>query len=163
MSPRRASPPAGADIIAAPRVIHDRDALAHALAEVTRAGAELVIVFGASATTDRRDVIPAAIEAIGGEVRHFGMPVDPGNLLVVADVHGVPVLGAPGCARSPKENGFDWVLTRLLCGLAVGRRDITRMGVGGLLMEITTRPQPRDTGVARGRHGAAVVPDLATG
>ena len=44
---------------------------------IARAGAELVIVFGASAITDRRDVIPAAIEAVGGRIEHFGMPVDP--------------------------------------------------------------------------------------
>jgi molybdenum cofactor cytidylyltransferase len=52
-------------------------------------------------------------------------------------------LGAPGCARSPVENGFDWVLMRLLAGLKVARSDLTGMGVGGLLMEIVTRPQPR--------------------
>jgi molybdenum cofactor cytidylyltransferase len=39
------------------------------------------------------------------------MPVDPGNLLLLAELAGKPVLGAPGCARSPKENGFDWVST----------------------------------------------------
>jgi hypothetical protein len=64
-------------------------------------GAELVIVFGASAIADRRDVIPAAITEIGGAVEHFGMPVDPGNLLLIGSAGGVPVLGAPGCARSP--------------------------------------------------------------
>ena len=78
--------------------------------------------------------------------RHLGMPVDPGNLLMLADVERRPhVLGAPGCARSPKENGFDWVLERLLAGLDVGPDDITAMGVGGLLMEIGTRPQPRES------------------
>ena len=71
------------------------------------------------------------------------MPVDPGNLLLIADARGRPLLGAPGCARSPKENGFDWVLMRLLAGLKVSREAITGMGVGGLLMEIVTRPQPR--------------------
>jgi molybdenum cofactor cytidylyltransferase len=71
------------------------------------------------------------------------------------------VLGAPGCARSPKENGFDWILARLLCGLPVTRRDITGMGVGGLLMEIVTRPQPREIAQPAGRHVAAIV--LAAG
>jgi molybdenum cofactor cytidylyltransferase len=71
------------------------------------------------------------------------MPVDPGNLLLVAEANGRAVLGAPGCARSPKENGFDWILMRLLAGLAIRRTDITGLGVGGLLMEIVTRPQPR--------------------
>ena len=90
------------------------EALSKAVDEVLKAGAELVIIFGASAIADRRDVIPAAVEAVGGRIEHFGMPVDPGNLLLVGAVRGRPVLGAPGCARSPKENGFDWVLMRLL-------------------------------------------------
>src|SRR5262249_58847609 len=114
------------------------------LDEVLKAGAEMVIVFGASAIADTRDVIPAAVEAVGGNIEHFGMPVDPGNLLLVAQAQGRAVLGAPGCARSPKENGFDWVLMRLLAGLEVSREDIIGMGVGGVLMEIVTRPQPRE-------------------
>ncbi|TMJ54771.1 MAG: 4-diphosphocytidyl-2C-methyl-D-erythritol kinase [Alphaproteobacteria bacterium] len=136
--------PAGAAIVAERRVPHESRALAQALDEVLQAGAELVIVFGASAIADRRDVIPAAVEAIGGAIGHFGMPVDPGNLLLIAEAQGRPVLGAPGCARSPKENGFDWVLMRLLAGLEVKGEDIAGMGVGGLLMEIVTRPQPRE-------------------
>ena len=102
------------------------------------AGAE---IFGASAIADRPDVIPLALETIGGRIEHFGMPVDPGNLLLIGEAKGHPVLGAPGCARSPKKNGFDWVLMRLLAGLPVPREDITGMGVGGLLMEIIARPQ----------------------
>jgi molybdenum cofactor cytidylyltransferase len=149
--------PAGATIVAERRVPHEQGALAQTLQEVIEAGAELVIVFGASAIADRRDVIPAAIEAIGGRIEHFGMPVDPGNLLLVGDAHGRPILGAPGCARSPKENGFDWVLMRLLAGLAVPREAITGMGVGGLLMEIVTRPQPREEPVESKEHRIAAV------
>lgn len=153
--------PAGAAIVAERRVPHETAPLARSLDEVLKAGAELVIVFGASAIADRRDVIPAAVEAVGGTIEHFGMPVDPGNLMLVANAHGHPVLGAPGCARSPRENGFDWVLSRLLCGLPVRRRDITGMGVGGLLMEIVTRPQPRASEVKPGRRLAAIL--LAAG
>ncbi len=153
--------PANATIIAERRVPHDGAALARALGEVLKQGAELVVVFGASAIADRRDVIPAAIEAVGGRIQHFGMPVDPGNLLLIGTANGRPVLGAPGCARSPKENGFDWVLMRLLAGLPVPRDDITGMGVGGLLMEIVTRPQPREEPVHPARNVAALV--LAAG
>ena len=124
--------PAGAAIIAERRVPHDEAALAAAIKELLGLGAELVIVFGASAIADRRDVIPAAITEIGGAIEHFGMPVDPGNLLLIGNAGGVPVLGAPGCARSPVENGFDWVLMRLLAGLKVTRAELTGMGVGGL-------------------------------
>lgn len=151
--------PAGARIVAERRVPHDETALAKAIREVENEGAELVIVFGASAIADRRDVIPAAIEAVGGTIEHFGMPVDPGNLMLIGTAHGRPVLGAPGCARSPKENGFDWVLMRLLAGLPVTRADITGMGVGGLLMEIVTRPQPREEPLPResGRFAAVIL------
>jgi molybdenum cofactor cytidylyltransferase len=154
--------PAGATIIAEKRVPHDQAALARAIDELLKAGAELVIVFGASAIADRRDVIPAAIEAVGGDIEHFGMPVDPGNLMLIGKARGQPVLGAPGCARSPKENGFDWILMRLLAGLPVTRADVTGMGVGGLLMEIVTRPQQREEHTPQaGRRVAALV--LAAG
>ena len=154
--------PTGATIIAEKRVPHEQAALARAIDELLTAGAELVIVFGASAIADRRDVIPMAVEAVGGEIEHFGMPVDPGNLMLIGRARGQTVLGAPGCARSPKENGFDWVLMRLLAGLTVTREDVTGMGVGGLLMEIVTRPQPRtEPQPEKGRRIAAVV--LAAG
>ena len=120
-------------------------------------GADLLIAFGASAITDENDVIPAAIRAAGGEVSHFGMPVDPGNLLLIGELDGRPVLGAPGCARSPAENGFDWVLNRLLAGLEVRREDITGMGVGGLLMEIVSRPQPREPAAVEGDKKVAAI------
>jgi molybdenum cofactor cytidylyltransferase len=155
--------PAGATIIAERRVPHDRAALAKALDDVLKAGAELAIVFGASAIADRRDVIPAALEEIGGTVEHFGMPVDPGNLMMIGAAAGRPVIGAPGCARSPKENGFDWVLMRLLAGLPVPREDITGLGVGGLLMEIVTRPQPREEPLPSGHDSSLAIAAIVLG
>jgi len=136
--------PSGSTILAERRVPHTAEAVADAMRDLVREGADFLILFGASAVVDRQDVLPAALDLAGGNVRHLGMPVDPGNLLMLGDLSGVPTLGAPGCARSPKENGFDWVLDRLLAGLSVGPEDITAMGVGGLLMEIGTRPQPRE-------------------
>lgn len=126
------------------RCAHDVAALAAAVTDMRSRGVEMVLVAGASAITDRRDVIPAAIERAGGRVDHFGMPVDPGNLLLLGRLaDGAQVLGLPGCVRSPKVNGFDWVLQRLIADLPVTRTDIMRMGAGGLLKEIPTRPQPR--------------------
>ena len=134
----------GGCIAAHAQVPHDTRALAQAITDMT-ASCDLMIIFGASAITDRRDVIPAAIEMAGGHIDHFGMPVDPGNLLLLAHLPpGLVVLGAPGCARSPRENGFDFVLQRLLAGVPVTGADIRRMGAGGLLMEIISRPQPRE-------------------
>ncbi len=137
---------AGARVMGERRVAHTAEAVSSALAELRRDGADLLVVFGASAMVDAADVVPAGIVAAGGTIRHLGMPVDPGNLLVLGALGGAPVIGAPGCARSPKENGFDWILRRLLAGLDVSSADITALGVGGLLMEIVSRPQPREGG-----------------
>ncbi len=119
---------------------HDAAAIAQELRAVS--DCDPILVIGASAVVDRRDAIPAAIESAGGHVQHFGMPVDPGNLLLVARFGSSSVIGLPGCARSPKLNGFDWVLRRHAAGLPIGRDAIARMGVGGLLAEIP-RPTPR--------------------
>ena len=135
--------PMGGEVVCDLRTPHESGALAAAITEAAPKS-DMVIVFGASAITDRRDVIPAALTQAGGEIVHLGMPVDPGNLLLVGRIEGRPLLGAPGCARSPKENGFDWVLQRLFADLPVTAQDIKRMGVGGLLMEIVSRGQPRD-------------------
>ncbi|MBP6819615.1 MAG: molybdopterin-binding/glycosyltransferase family 2 protein [Ferrovibrio sp.] len=122
---------------------HDATAIAVCVAQLREQGCAPILVFGGSAIVDREDVVPAGIVAAGGIVEHFGMPVDPGNLLLIGRLAEVPVVGVPGCARSPKLNGFDWVLQRLCAGLGVGRAEIMRMGAGGLLKEIPTRPQPR--------------------
>jgi molybdenum cofactor cytidylyltransferase len=125
----------GAELTHEQRCPHDVGSLERALAKAVAAGAEMVLVAGASATVDRRDVVPSAIIRAGGAIEHFGMPVDPGNLLLLARLNGIPVVNLPGCGRSPKPNGLDWVLQRLLAGIAVKPADIMRMGAGGLLKE----------------------------
>ena len=135
--------PAGAVVMREARVAHDAGAIAASLIDLSRRGAELLIAFGASAVVDGEDAIPAAIRLAGGVVTRLGMPVDPGNLIVLGRIGSTPVIGAPGCARSPKENGFDWVLQRTLAGIEVTSDDVAGMGVGGLLTEIVSRPQPR--------------------
>jgi molybdenum cofactor cytidylyltransferase len=134
----------GATLMQERRTDHTESGVAEAITALHRTGADLLLIAGASAITDRRDVLPAGIERAGGTVDHFGMPVDPGNLLLLARLGDIPVLGLPGCARSPKLNGFDWVLQRLIAGIPVTRADIMRMGSGGLLTEIPTRPLPRN-------------------
>ena len=134
----------GSSLIFERRVAHQAATLSAAIAEAATACADPILIFGASAITDRRDVIPAAIVEAGGAIVHFGMPVDPGNLLLLGSLDGRTVVGLPSCARSPKLNGFDFVLWRLLAGLEVGRAQLAAMGVGGLLSEIPSRPQPRD-------------------
>ncbi|CUH68432.1 putative molybdopterin biosynthesis protein MoeA/LysR substrate binding-domain-containing protein [Thalassovita gelatinovora] len=119
---------------------HREEDLAAAIAAAT---GDLVMILTGSATSDAHDVAPQALRRAGGRVERFGMPVDPGNLLFLGDLGDRPVIGLPGCARSPALNGADWVLSRVACGLSVSAADIAAMGVGGLLKEIPTRPMPR--------------------
>ncbi|MGI9366394.1 MAG: molybdopterin-binding protein [Rhizobiaceae bacterium] len=135
--------PSASSVVVERRIDHTQEAVAAAIDDM-KEDCDLLLVFGASAITDMGDVIPAGIEMSGGEVVYFGMPVDPGNLLLIGQIDQKPVIGAPGCARSPAENGFDWVLQRLICDLPVDEDYISGLGVGGLLMEIFARPQPRE-------------------
>jgi len=134
----------GGSITATVKVAHAIPALAGALSEFSRSGADSILVFSASAIVDRGDVLPAAVVAAGGVVDRVGMPVDPGNLAMIGRIGDVRVVGVPSCAASPKLNGFDWILERLAAGLDVTPGAIAAMGLGGLLKEISSRPQPRD-------------------
>ncbi|MEO8307891.1 MAG: molybdopterin-binding protein [Pseudomonadota bacterium] len=141
--------PLGARLLGEQVVAHEATSVTAALRQQLQARSPaLLLVSGAAATVDRADVVPAAIVAAGGRVIHAGMPVDPGNLLVLGEIPVgatmVPVVGIPTCARSPKLNGFDFVLRRLVAGIGVTGADIMAMGVGGLLTEIESRPMPRD-------------------
>ena len=122
-------------------VPHRTDEIATA---ITEALGDVVLILTASATSDPMDVAPSAVRVAGGTVTRFGMPVDPGNLLFLGEVGDRPVIGLPGCARSPALNGADWVLERVICGVPIGDAEISAMGVGGLLKEIPTRPRPRE-------------------
>jgi molybdenum cofactor cytidylyltransferase len=125
------------------RCAHSSPEIAEAVHRLRHLGCDMILIAGASAIVDRRDIVPSGIVAAGGEIDHFGMPVDPGNLLLMAHLDEIDILGLPGCARSLKLNGFDWVLRRRFANIPVTRHDIMTMGAGGLLMEISNRPLPR--------------------
>lgn len=122
---------------------HDEAAIAGKLGQIK---GDMVLILTGSATSDLYDTAPQALRRSGGQVARFGMPVDPGNLLFHGSLGARPVIGLPGCARSPALNGADWVLERLACGLTVTDDDIAAMGIGGLLKEIPIRPHPRERG-----------------
>jgi molybdenum cofactor cytidylyltransferase len=161
--------PSASRLVSERRVAHRAEAVAEALRAALeetlpeRDAPPLIVVFGASAVADQADVIPSAIRLAGGDVTQVGLPVDPGNLLVLGHVDGVPVIGAPGCARSPKENGFDWVLNRILADHPPDRAEMTGWGVGGLLMEIPSRPLPRLAATADADPAAFGLVVLAAG
>lgn len=112
---------------------HNVAAVAEAVRTLVARDCQLICILGASAVVDRRDVVPAGIESAGGKLQHFGIPVDPGNLILIASCGPVPVLALPGSVRSPRPSGFDEVLQRIIADVPPTAADIASMGVGGLL------------------------------
>jgi molybdenum cofactor cytidylyltransferase len=153
----------GGELAVELRVPHDVTAVAGAIAQLAADGLDPILVLGASAIMDRRDVIPAALEHAGGAIVRLGMPVDPGNLLMLGRLGGGTVIGVPGCARSLKPSGFDWVLERVCSGVAIAGGELADMGVGGLLDEISVRPSPRSEPAATPDGGRIAAIVLAAG
>ncbi|MBI5898307.1 MAG: NTP transferase domain-containing protein [Rhodocyclales bacterium] len=137
------------------RCAHDRDAVARALREALGAGCDLLLVSGATVPKDRGDTIPSAIVAAGGLIERFGMPVEPGNMLLLGRIGDVPVIILPGCARSRRLNGLDWVLQRLLAGLPMGDAQIRAMGVGGLIRSAPEAVEDEDASEPEARRSAS--------
>jgi molybdenum cofactor cytidylyltransferase len=125
---------------------HTLSGVSSAIKAATRQSLDVLLLSGISAISDIRDILPSALLAAGGDITHLGMPVDPGNLLMLGTLGKTLVVGMPGCAKSPSLNGLDWVLQRYAAGLELNASTIQQMGIGGLLKETTDRPQPRAPG-----------------
>ena len=132
------------------RCPHDVAALATAIEELGLAGFSLILVHGASSAMDRDDVLPMGVVAGGAELIRIGIPVEPGNQMLLARRgEGGHVLSVPACASSRNRTAFDTVLERVLAGLPVDRKALGRLAVGGLLLgrakasvRIVDRPEP---------------------
>ncbi|MEQ9465289.1 MAG: molybdopterin-binding/glycosyltransferase family 2 protein [Haliea sp.] len=136
----------GAQIIFEKRCAHVVEELTSLLTEALAEEVDLVLICGASVSVDPSDIVPSAIVSCGGEIDHFGMPVEPGNMLLLGHVGACPVINLPGCSRSPKLNGLDWVMQRMAAGLPMGKSEILTMGVGGLIKDISHRWRMREQG-----------------
>jgi molybdenum cofactor cytidylyltransferase len=133
----------GSTLDAVSFVAHESEAIAAAIQSQHIAGRDLVLIASISAIIDRDDVVPTALTLAGGTMTHLGVPVDPGSLLMLGYVETMPVIGAPGCIKSPKTNVIDHILPRLMAGERLTRADLVALGHGGLLDDISERPMPR--------------------
>lgn len=124
----------GTTLVEGPYVAEDEQAISQALCWALDNGAEMVLVAGETSVVDEDDITPRAIKAIGGKIEHYGVPVEPGNLLLLAYYQQVPIVGAPGCARNKSYNVVDMVLPRLAAGEHLTRRDLIELSHGGLLV-----------------------------
>lgn len=115
-------------------VPHNSSDLAEAIAS---AEGDVLLIMTALPTEDIDDIAPRAVLLAGGIITRFGMPAAPGPDLFAGGLGAVPILGLPACARDPEFCGADWILERLLCGVAITDDDIARLSVGGLITQAT--------------------------
>ena len=129
--------------IAQRRVSDDQSAnIVQAISEVRTAGVDIVLCTGGM-SVDPDDRTPAAIRDSGAEIVTYGAPVLPGAMFLLGYYgDGVPVMGLPGCVMYSRASIFDIVLPRIVAGMRISRRDLTRLGNGGLCLqcEICTYP-----------------------
>jgi molybdenum cofactor cytidylyltransferase len=155
--------PTGARLSSETRIPHEADALSAELRRLSRSDTDLVIVFGASAIADRRDVIPTAIEAAGGRVRAFRDAG--GSRQPFAHRPARRHAGHRRAGLRPLSEGERLRLgaASAPCRYPVTRADVVGMGAGGLLMEIVSRPQPREMQPAPAQGDAVAAIVLAAG
>src|SRR5207244_9985256 len=108
-----------------PRVVADE------LAALRRAGAQVLIVAGASAL-DPLDPVFGGLTLLGARMERHGAPAHPGSLLWLALWDGQPVLGMPTCGMVSQAATFDLVLPPLLAGEHSDARTSAEPGRGGL-------------------------------
>ena len=128
----------GVNSIFETRTPHDEKDLNKELEKCIKKGYKLILIFGVHAISDVRDLIPRVIKKNKGTIIRIGMPVEPGNLILISkllkkDNNETFIIGMPSCAKSPKENGADWILWRIISGLKINNKIINKMGIGGLL------------------------------
>lgn len=106
--------------------------LAQALGRCRSAGAQVILIAGTKAM-DMLDPTFAALDHVGARMVRHGVPAHPGSLLWLADWAGIPILGMPTCGLFAQATVFDLVVSRILTGERIGRRELGRLGQGGFL------------------------------
>jgi hypothetical protein len=80
------------------------------------------------------DVTVEGVEQSGAKIIAYGAPVMPGSMCLVADLDGVPILGAPACAIWNKATVVEVFLPRMLAGDDITRVEVAALGQGGLCL-----------------------------
>jgi hypothetical protein len=123
----------GAHIIHSAIVPDDEKMIADAVLDMKAHGAELIIAC-AGFSVDPDDVTLEGVELSGAKISFYGVPVMPGTMGMVADLDGIPVLGAPACAIWNKATYVESFLPRMLAGEKITRADAAALGHGGLCL-----------------------------
>ncbi|EGY25855.1 putative molybdopterin binding domain protein, partial [Desulfovibrio sp. A2] len=116
--------------------------------DLIAAGADLVVTT-AGLSVDPDDVTRKGLMDAGLTDMLYGLPMLPGTMSLVGRIaneqapHPVQVVGVPACALFFKTTALDILLPRLLAGVEITRRDLAKLGDGGLCMECKSCTYPK--------------------
>ena len=112
----------------------DMDAITRAALDFRAAGVDMILCTGGM-SVDPDDRTPGAIKATGCEIVTYGAPVLPGAMFLLGYFpDGTPIMGLPGCVMYAATTIFDLMLPRIAAGVPVTKRDLVRLGHGGLCL-----------------------------
>ena len=112
----------------------EMEAITRAALDYHAAGVDMILCTGGM-SVDPDDRTPGAVKATGCEIVTYGAPVLPGAMFLLGYfADGTPIMGLPGCVMYAKTTIFDLMLPRIAAGVRVTKRDIIRLGEGGLCL-----------------------------
>ena len=115
--------------------VEQEEVVARSLQHLLRAKPTTILVASTTAPAGPDDVIGRAMVQAGCHIERFLAPVEPGNLFLLGYKDDIPVVSAPGCFRSAKQNVVDLVLPPMLARYRVSGWEIACLGHGGLLVQ----------------------------
>lgn len=122
----------------------DKDRIKSAIEGQIKDGAQAILVSGGM-SVDADDVTPSAIRDISDRIVTYGSPVLPGAMFMLGYKGDIPIVGIPACGMYHKITVFDLVFPRILAGEVLNRKDISRMGHGGLCQNCESCRYPNCT------------------
>ncbi|GFI61406.1 CinA-like protein [Clostridiales bacterium] len=105
-----------------------------AINEIKSSGTDMILCTGGM-SVDPDDNTPGAIKQSGANIVTYGAPVLPGAMFLLGYfADDVPIMGLPGCVMYAGATIFDIVLPKIAARLKVDKRDIVKLGNGGLCL-----------------------------
>ena len=125
----------GAEIIGHETSDDSHERITGCIRKLLDMGAELICCTGGM-SVDPDDRTPLAIRNTGARIVSYRSPVLPGAMFLLSyyGEKNIPVIGIPGCAMYNKRTVLDLVLPHLFADDIMEKKDLDRLGEGGLCL-----------------------------
>lgn len=109
----------------------DKAAIKSEINNALEGGADIVICTGGM-SVDEDDLTPIAIKEVADELIVHGVPVQPGNMFLLAYKDDVPIMGLPAAVMFHRYTIFDIVFPFIACKEKPEKEFFKRLSLGGL-------------------------------